>query len=812
MGRPLRVLFIEDSADDAELASIELRRSGYEVSAERVDDAASLTGALEASAWDLVLCDHGLPGFSSAEALGIVRARDVEVPVVILSGSIGEEAAIEALKSGAMDVVIKTNLRRLGLIADRELREAATRRDHRAAEQALRDSEARKTAMFDGALDAIVAIDHDARIVDLNPAAEVMFGRSRANLCGRPITDLVPLTDHLEHAAEYDRSTAGQPAADGEQTGGRIELSARRADGSPFPTEVSVVHVTLSGRSLWTAFVRDISQRRRAEEAARVAEHSYRMLFEGSPLAMLCFDADTRAILEANDAAVGLYGYSHQEFHALKMTELVAPEDPSSLFAADNTSRVGAPAATARHLSKDGRQIEVAVTAHAVRFGDRDARFVVAEDVGERESLARQLRQSQRLESLGQLAGGVAHDFNNLLGVILNYAGFVKDQLDDAADESDPRWQESQRDLLKVEQAAQRAVRMTRQLLLFSRREITQAEIINVNDVVTDLHELLARTLGEHVQLAAALASDLWLVEIDLGQLEQVVVNLTVNARDAMPDGGQITIDTANVTVDADFAATRPGIPPGRYMRLRVSDTGIGMDERTVDRAFEPFFTTKPTGEGTGLGLATIYGIVTQAHGRVQIYSEPGVGTTVSVLLPAADDRAPRSSQASGTPARPARGHETILLVEDKDDLRDATRRMLDRNGYTVLIARDGTEAITLADHHSGTIDLLLTDVIMPRMIGPDLAASIVARRPAIRVLYISGYAQPALGARGTLPPGVVLLEKPFTQPALLTKVRDVLDTPDATASPDPRPPAHTERSLTPSKRSPDPTTASRPR
>jgi hypothetical protein len=776
----LRVLFVEDSAADAELASIELRRSGYDVSSERVADAEALAGALDAG-WDLVLCDHGLPGFSSSEALARIRESDAEVPVIILSGTIGEEAAIEALKGGAMDVVLKTNLGRLGLIADRELREATTRRNHHAARAALRESETRKAAMFDGALDAILAVDHDARIVDLNPAAESMFGQTRTQLSGRPITDLIPLVDLLETQPEPDQPSRG-PEEQHQPSGTRVALTAERVDASCFPVEVSVVHGRLTGFSFWTVVVRDLSDSHRAEEQARAAEHSYRMLFEGSPLAMLCYDADTHAIVEVNDAAVALYGYSHEEFHALTVRDLVAPEHADLLLAdPDDDTRW---LSSGRHTTKDRREIEVAVTAHAVRFGGRRAQFVVVEDVGERESLARQLRQSQRLESLGQLAGGVAHDFNNLLGVIMNYTGFVSEQLADAAEAGDTRWEESRRDLDQVDQAVQRAVRMTRQLLLFSRREITQPAIVSVNDVVSGLEELLCRTLGEHLELSLGLAEHLWPVVADVGQLEQVIVNLVVNARDAMPKGGQITVDTANLTVDEDFAATRPGTPTGRYVRLRVSDTGIGMDDHVLDRAFEPFFTTKPKGQGTGLGLATIYGIVTQSGGRIQLYSEPGFGTTVSVMLPSAD-RASTTPTPTATPDQSVGGDETILLVEDEKALRDVTSRMLDRNGYHVLTAQDGTEAIELATRYEGDIDLLVTDVIMPRTLGPDLAAAMVALRPGIQVLFISGYAQPVLGAQGTLEPGVTLLEKPFTEPALLTKVRHVLDSPQDAQDPD---------------------------
>ena len=317
-----------------------------------------------------------------------------------------------------------------------------------------------------------------------------------------------------------------------------------------------------------TVFVRDLTEHRRAEEAAHAAEHSYRMLFESSPLAMLCYDADTLAILEVNDAAVGLYGHSIEEFLSLTMTDIVAQESASLWPSATATGGATRQFGTIRHVEKNGGDIDVLATSHEVVFGGRRAQFVVIEDVGERERRARQLRQSQRLESLGQLAGGVAHDFNNLLGVIINYATFIKEQLDESlagnGTNGDSPGEAMRHDIEQVQLAAQRAVTLTRQLLLFSRREITQAAIVSVNDVATGLEELLRRTVGEHVQLAATLADDVWSVAIDPGQLEQVIVNLVVNSRDAMPDGGCLTIDTENILVDADFAATtEPSVPRG---------------------------------------------------------------------------------------------------------------------------------------------------------------------------------------------------------------------------------------------------------
>ena len=399
------------------------------------------------------------------------------------------------------------------------------------------------------------------------------------------------------------------------------------------------------------------------------------------------------------------------------------------------------------------------------------------ESEAERERLQNQLHQSQRLESLGELAGGIAHDFNNLLAVIINYAAFVANDLDAAAvadPEGGERWQSMREDVEQIRLAGERAARLTRQLLAFARRDLVQPELIDVNDVVGDIEQLLHRTLGEQVQLVSSLASDLRPVLIDPGQLEQILVNLAVNARDAMPDGGALRIQTANVEVDEAYRASRPELSPGPHMRLRVSDAGVGMSPDVVRRAFDPFFTTKPPGQGTGLGLATVYGIIQQAGGHVQIHSEPGVGTTFTVLLPASEQTAARSKRR-GDPAR-LRGDETILLVEDEQALREVTRRILAGAGYQVILAANGPKALEAARGHNGPIHLLLSDVVMPRMPGPQLAREILRERSSIRVLFMSGFAEPILDGGGRLDAGMSLIEKPFSGPALLTKIAQTLE------------------------------------
>jgi signal transduction histidine kinase/ActR/RegA family two-component response regulator len=391
----------------------------------------------------------------------------------------------------------------------------------------------------------------------------------------------------------------------------------------------------------------------------------------------------------------------------------------------------------------------------------------------ERAAAQDRLRHAERMESLGQLVGGIAHDFNNLLNVIAGFSNMLPEEIAGLAGE-DTRLGSVLDDVEQVRDAVQRAIRLTRQLLIFARSDVVHPEVLGLNDIIAGLEQLLRRTLGEHIDLNTAPADDLWPVKADAGQLEQVLVNLAVNARDAMPGGGKLTIDTANVTVDEAYADGRPGPKPGRYARLRVSDTGTGMPPEVVARVFDPFFTTKEKGKGTGLGLATFYGIITGAGGYAQIYSEPGLGTTISGLLPATSEEAGRSA---GPQAAAPRGRgETILLVEDEASLQELASRILTRNGYQVRVTRTAVEAPSIAGDTSQLIDLLLTDVVMPEMFGNEVARRVHALRPALPVLYMSGYAQPILDTHGAFASQIDLLEKPFTEATLLTRVRRAID------------------------------------
>jgi PAS domain S-box-containing protein len=521
-------------------------------------------------------------------------------------------------------------------------------------------------------------------------------------------------------------------------------------------------------------------------------------LLEAAPDAIVCVDSGGRIVL-LNGQAERLFGYRRDELIGHDV-DLLVPEAARGVHSGHRSTYVNdplpRPMGAGMQLAgrrKDGGQFPAEISLSSIETNEgllvsaaiRDITDRLQEQAererlraeAERERLERQLHQSQRLESLGQLAGGVAHDFNNLLGVILNYSSFVSQEISARADKSGEDWAAVRSDLDEIQRAAERASKLTHQLLAFGRREVVQPVVLGCNDVIRDIERLLERTLGEHIELVAELSDHLDAVMADPGQLEQVLVNLAVNARDAMPAGGKLLLESRNVIVDEQYVARRPLIEPGRYVRLRVSDTGTGMDRETIVRAFEPFFTTKPKGEGSGLGLATVYGIVKQAGGDVEIYSEKGLGTTVSILLPATKAVSPEPSEPA--PAQSLAGNETVLVVEDEDAMRELTRRILTRHGYSVIVAGRGEEATRLAWQHAGPIDLLLTDVVMPQMLGKEVVERVSAVRPGIRALYMSGYAQPILTSQGTLEAGVTLVEKPFSEPMLLAKLREVLDAPE---------------------------------
>jgi two-component system cell cycle sensor histidine kinase/response regulator CckA len=513
-------------------------------------------------------------------------------------------------------------------------------------------------------------------------------------------------------------------------------------------------------------------------------------LLRAAPDAIVVVHGPT--IVLVNDRAQELFGFAPDELIGqgvdLLLTDSARAAYPQQLLptsADPGGGPMGTLSLTVRR--HDGTEFPAEVSLSAVPTEQGRLVVAVVRDISERlraeveqdrlraeadqQRVEAQLHRTRRLESLGQLAGGVAHDFNNMLGVIVNYAGFVIEE----AGTPQPDLAAIVADAQQIVRAGERGTDLTHRLLAFARREVVRPEVLDLNRLIAEVEQMLARSLGEHISLITRPAPELRPITADPGQIEQILVNLALNARDAMPAGGRLVIDTGLLRVEGYDDAAGSELEPGEYVRLRVGDSGHGMAPDVIERAFEPFFTTKRSGEGTGLGLATVYGIVTQAGGGVSIASEQGVGSTVTVLLPATDDAAATAAPVVPEPATAGHG-ETLLVAEDEAPLRDVVGRILCGAGYRVLAADGGPEALELAAGHDGPIDLLVSDVVMPGMLGKDLAERLVAVRPDTRVLYMSGYAQPVLASQGTLDPGVVLLEKPFTAADLLRAVRHRLD------------------------------------
>jgi PAS domain S-box-containing protein len=512
-----------------------------------------------------------------------------------------------------------------------------------------------------------------------------------------------------------------------------------------------------------------------AEEARRESERIYKELFENNPNPMWVYDRDTLRFLAVNDVAVSHYGYSREEYLGMTIEQIRPPEDIPALR---ETVR-GVPgtirkAGTWKHLRKNGEIIDAEITTHDLEFGGRPARLVLATDVterkraeAERDTLEKHLAQAQRMESIGRLAGGVAHDFNNLLVVILGHAELLLNR--PAA--ADPAMGDSLREIRK---AGERAANLTRQLLAFGRKQVLTIRTIDLNRVIAEFEGMLTRLIRESIEVTTHLAPDLGPVEADPFQIEQILLNLCINARDAMPGGGRLTIETINVSLDEEYAKGHTGVRPGPYVMLAVSDTGSGMDAETAGKIFDPFYTTKEKGKGTGLGLSTVYGIVKQHGGNIWVYSEPGRGTIIKVYLPRVDGPAEEEETAPPPSVRASREPETVLVVEDDESVRDLVSRMLSGTGYNVLVARSGHEAVVLAKE-AKAIHLLLTDVIMPEMSGRVVAERVAAFHPGVKILYMSGYTDNVVAHHGILEEGVSFLQKPFTTHTLASKVREAL-------------------------------------
>jgi PAS domain S-box-containing protein len=632
-GRALRVLIVEDDAADAELAVSVLKRAGYPLAFDVIDSAADFEERLAHSDYDAILCDHKLGTWTGMEALEILKKSGKDIPFLVLTAVLGDEAAVEYVKRGATDYLLKDRLERLPVALSRALRDKANR-------EALRASEAQFRKFIENLPLGVYRSTPDGRVQMANPALLRMLGYDSwqelafQNLEGEAFE------------AGYPRSAfCEQIEREGEARG--LEAAWKRRDGS-------------------VIFVR---------ESARA-------------------------------------------------------------FRADH----------GRVLYYDG----------------------IVEDVTERRRLEEELRQAQKMEAVGRLASGVAHDFNNLLTIIIGYSDLLLEKV-------------SARDGMRlpveeIKKAAERAASLTRQLLAFSRKQVPPPHILDLNSLLTNVDKVLGRMTGEDIELVTHLPSGLGRVKADPGQIEQVIMNLAVNALHAMPQGGQLTLEAANVELDSSYASSHESVLPGHYVMIAVSDTGIGMDAETQARIFQPFFTAKQQGEGMGVGLATVYGIVRHSEGHIWVYSEPGKGTTFKVYLPRVDHAVELIAPTQVPVDELSRGSETILLAEDEEAVRSFARDLLESRGYQVLEAKGGHEALEVGGRYKKRIHLLLTDVVMPQMSGAELVKHLAPLHPETKVLYMSGYGDHAVVQHGLLDASTVFLRKPFTADVLARKLREVLD------------------------------------
>ena len=639
----LHLLILEDNPDDAELSVKELEREGFDVKWTRVDTEEAFREALSEKP-DLILVDYSLPSFNGLAALEICRQLDLEIPLIIVSGTIGEEVAVECMKSGATDYVLKDKLSRLGPVVKRALEETKICRKSRQAEDALRVSEEKYRTLYNSSRDAIMILAPDKVFLSGNPACVKMFGcRNEDEFISLSPAALSP--EYQPDGASSVEKFQKMILIAMKQGSHFFEWKHERVNGEEFYSTVLLARMKLYGQKILQATVRDITEYKKLEA---------------------------------------------------------------------------------------------------------------------------QLRQSQKMEAVGTLAGGVAHDFNNLLTVIIGNAELAL--MNVIKDES------LRKGIEEIKKAGDKATSLTRQLLAFSRKQIIMPEVIDLNKGMNETKKMLQRTIGEDIEFLTILEPELWKVHADSGQIDQIIMNMVVNARDAMPQGGKLTIETANVDLNENYFCEY-GIKetPGHYVMLAVSDTGSGMDKETMGHIFDPFFTTKEVGKGTGLGLSTVYGIVKQNNGFVWVYSEPGQGSTFKIYLPKVEENADleEKQRPSGVESG---GSETVLIVEDDSCLRKLAQGILRRYGYRVLVAENGEDALRINEEYDDQIHLLLTDVVMPRMGGKELAERLQPLYPGMKVIYMSGYTDNAIVRHGVLAPELNFLEKPFTPEGIGRKVRKALD------------------------------------
>jgi two-component system cell cycle sensor histidine kinase/response regulator CckA len=747
----LHVLLLGDSAVDADLILDALRQGGYEPVARRVASNAEMLEALTDGSWRIALLDYSLAGGRAAlDALASIAELDIDLPVILLSGVIGEEEAADALRAGARDFVNKGNLARLVPAVDRELGQVEARGEQRECQEALRESEQRLRLALDACGMGSWEWDLGSGRLHCSERLESMFGHKPGTFGGTHAEfialvhpdDRALVSERVERAIGQDSPAVVYRAVWPDGTVRWHERKSQRIPGK-------------DGRSQLMAGVTfDVTEREEAAQALCESEERFRLIAEHAHDLIALLDIEGR-YRYLSPSCQSILGYPPGALLGTVASELIHPDDRGEglKLGASNLREVRMRKADGSWLWVEGLSYEIA--------GEAESQFaVIARDISERKLLEDELRQAQKMEAVGQLAGGIAHDFNNLLSVIGGYAEILRRRLGPEA--------EGSKEIAEISEAADRATRLVRQLLAYSRRQVLEPRVLDLNDVVTETQTMLERVIAEDIEFSTALAEDLGSISADQGQIEQIIMNLVVNARDAMPEGGKLLLETGNATL-----AARPDTTAGDYVLLAVTDTGEGMDAATVARIFEPFYTTKERDAGTGLGLSTVYGIVKQSGGHIEVESEPGMGATFRLYFPQVAEKAEAFSPKPPN-ERSLIGSETVLLVEDDEAFRELGRVMLQTYGYTVLLAANGAAALELAQNNPNPIELLMTDILMPKMGGIELAERLTTLRPELRVLYTTGYNDSA--GRPQTVAGARYLQKPFAMEDLARTLRELLD------------------------------------
>jgi PAS domain S-box-containing protein len=759
---PIRILYVDDNPLDRDLVrdSLEREQEGFQLI--EASSRQEFEERLQEGNFDLVLSDFNILGFEGLQVIEAVKAKDPDLPVIIVTGTGSEEIAVESMRSGAADYIIKTpnHIKRLPVTIGAVLEKRHLQIEKEQAEAALRRSEAKYRELVENANSIILRLDPEGRITFFNEFAQLFFGYPLEEILGQhALGSIVPeiestgldlrakISDLVRHPERYAFTDNENMRRNGDRVWVSWTNKAIR-DTSGMIKEILCVG-------------NDITELRRAQEA-------FTTLVNSAPIGIYIAQDGRFRLL--NPAIPKLTGYLPSELVDRDVFLLVAPEfEP---LVREQTRKMlemaDPPPVEFQIITKDGQRRWIMETIAPTLYDGGRAVLGYCLDITEQKEMAHQLLQAQKMEAIGILAGGLAHDFNNLLTAIMGYSEIM--MMDLRQDDPFHLYVE------EIAKAASRGASLTNRLLAFSRKQILQPRVVNLNEVVLDLEKMLRRLIGEDIELLTVIDQELGPIKGDPGQIEQIIMNLAVNARDAMPEGGKLTIETANVFLDEAYTRGHVGLAPGPYVMLAVSDNGTGMDAETMSHIFEPFYTTKESGKGTGLGLATVYGIVKQSGGNICFYSEPGQGTTCKVYLPRVAE-GEVEVRPKTTPSTPLAGKETILLVEDDAALRELICTALRRQGFAVLEAANGGEALLICENQKAPIHLVLTDVVMPQMSGSALAERLQLIHPEMKVLYMSGYTENAIVQAGVLESKINFIPKPFRMLSLMQKVREVLDT-----------------------------------